>query len=128
MRRHLKSFLGWLVLASGLYRLCSRHRAVMPLCRRGDCAPARARISCTPGVRSRWMGWDDVRRLRQQGFEFGSHTSSHCDLGRVDRNEAARELTGSRAQLEQELGEPVRLFSYPYGGRDNITVENQDEV
>jgi peptidoglycan/xylan/chitin deacetylase (PgdA/CDA1 family) len=73
------------------------------------------------GVATEWMSWDQVRDLRRQGFEIGSHTMHHVDLGRVTGADAERELVCSRERLERELGEPVRLFSYPYGQRDNIT-------
>jgi peptidoglycan/xylan/chitin deacetylase (PgdA/CDA1 family) len=72
-----------------------------------------------------WMSWDDVRSLRKQGFEVGSHTANHVDLGVVDRNEAYAELTSSRERLGKELGEEVPFFAYPYGRRNQITEENR---
>jgi peptidoglycan/xylan/chitin deacetylase (PgdA/CDA1 family) len=80
------------------------------------------------GIASRWMTWDDVRRLRTEGFEVGAHTMHHVDLGRTQRTEAVREIAGSRASLEQALGTDIRLFSYPFGRRGNITEENRAEV
>jgi peptidoglycan/xylan/chitin deacetylase (PgdA/CDA1 family) len=80
------------------------------------------------GIASRWMSWADVRQLRAQGFEVGAHTMDHVDLGRTQRTDAAREIAGSRASLEQALGTDIRLFSYPFGRRDNITEENRAEV
>ncbi|MBI4420544.1 MAG: polysaccharide deacetylase family protein [Gemmatimonadetes bacterium] len=80
------------------------------------------------GVTSRWMSWDDVRRLHRLGFEVGAHTVHHVDLGRADRVEAVREIAGSKERSERELGAEVPLFSYPFGGRENITEVNRAEV
>jgi peptidoglycan/xylan/chitin deacetylase (PgdA/CDA1 family) len=72
-----------------------------------------------------WMSWDQVRELRQMGFEIGCHTATHADLGRVPPQAAALELLESRARLERELGEKTDLFAYPYGGLANITEANR---
>jgi len=79
-------------------------------------------------VRCPWMTWEDVRRLDNAGFEVGSHTMSHADMGKVAGDEARRELRGSRERLERELNKPVHLFGYPYGRRNNMTEENRVAV
>jgi L-malate glycosyltransferase len=66
------------------------------------------------------MTWDDVRTLDAQGFEIGSHTCTHADMGRVPLDEAEREIRVSRERLESELGHPVGLFAFPYGHRGNM--------
>ena len=70
-----------------------------------------------------WMTWDDVRGLRDAGFSIGGHTASHVDLGEVDVATAEREITGCKAHLEAELGQPITQFSFPYGRRENIRPE-----
>jgi peptidoglycan/xylan/chitin deacetylase (PgdA/CDA1 family) len=71
-----------------------------------------------------WMTWDQVRQLQDQGFEIGSHTLSHCDLGQVRGAEAKRELVESKRKLEERLGRAVPLFAYPFGGPANLLEEN----
>ena len=80
------------------------------------------------GITSTWMTWDDVRRLRDDGFEIGAHTVDHVDLGVVHGTEAQRQISQSGADLERELGSPTRYFSYPFGGRENINSENYERV
>jgi peptidoglycan/xylan/chitin deacetylase (PgdA/CDA1 family) len=80
------------------------------------------------GIRSEWMSWDDVRSLRNQGFEIGAHTMSHVDLGVVVGAEATAEIVGSKQRLERELGTPIDFFSYPYGRRHQIAEENREVV
>jgi peptidoglycan/xylan/chitin deacetylase (PgdA/CDA1 family) len=80
------------------------------------------------GIRSRWMGWDEARALRDQGFELGAHTRTHPDLGIVEGERARDEIAGSKERLERELGAPVTLFSYPFGGRHQLTDANRQLV
>jgi peptidoglycan/xylan/chitin deacetylase (PgdA/CDA1 family) len=71
------------------------------------------------------MTWDDLRSLDAQGFEIGSHTCTHADMGKVPLEEGEREVRLSRQRLERELGHPVRLFAFPYGHRDNMRPETR---
>lgn len=62
------------------------------------------------------LGWDQVRELRRQGFEFGAHSVTHPILSRLPTpDEQEREIVDSRDRIAQELGEPVRHFCYPNG-------------
>jgi len=71
-----------------------------------------------------WMSWDQVREMQAMGFEIGSHTCTHADLGAVDAEVARHELVQSRLELERELSHPIDLFAYPYGGVKNMTDAN----
>lgn len=66
------------------------------------------------------MTWDDLRKLVALGFDIGSHTCSHADLGSISLERATTELRESRARLESELGRPIRAFAFPYGRRRNM--------
>ncbi|MFN2565211.1 MAG: polysaccharide deacetylase family protein [Gemmatimonadaceae bacterium] len=79
-------------------------------------------------IASEWMSWDDVRRLLDNGFEIGSHTMNHVDLGKVDGDEAKREIVQSAERLRAELGTDVPFFSYPYGRPWNVTAANRERV
>jgi peptidoglycan/xylan/chitin deacetylase (PgdA/CDA1 family) len=80
------------------------------------------------GVRLEWMTWDQVRELHRLGFDIGSHTQNHVDLGKVSKEVALNELVKSRKDLEEQISSPVTLFAYPYGRRDNITPDNRELV
>jgi peptidoglycan/xylan/chitin deacetylase (PgdA/CDA1 family) len=73
------------------------------------------------GVQYPWMTWDEVSQLHRRGFDIGSHTRTHVDLGTVPDPIARDEIAGAREDLEQRLGARVESFAYPYGGRDNLT-------
>jgi peptidoglycan/xylan/chitin deacetylase (PgdA/CDA1 family) len=74
------------------------------------------------------MSWDDVRQLAANGFEIGSHTCSHADMGTVTLVQSRDELRGSRERLEHELGRPVSLFAFPYGHRTNVRPDTLAEA
>ena len=50
------------------------------------------------------------------GHEIGSHTANHAFLPSLDSAVAENELKTSKKRLEEILGHPVTLFSYPAGG------------
>ena len=93
------------------------------------------------------MTWQQVREMRAEGFEIGAHTVNHVNLGNeesfaahgaaplpdhwgvnVHAEAQAAEIEGSKIRLEEELGEEMKLFSYPFGRGENITDENRGVV
>lgn len=61
------------------------------------------------------MSWSQVRALRAAGMDVQSHTRTHRVLHTISPAELQTELSGSRQELEEILGEPVRAVSYPVG-------------
>jgi len=59
----------------------------------------------------------DLCALRKDGWELGSHTVNHANLGTAMEEEARYEIRQSKTDLETILKEPITLFSYPFGGR-----------
>ena len=82
------------------------------------------------GARSTWsrqhasiptmpmMSADQLREMRAAGFDLGAHTHTHPYLTELDPAGAREEMLRSRKVLEDLLGEPVPLFSYPFGDFD----------
>jgi len=60
---------------------------------------------------------EDLRRLDAMGWEIGSHTVNHADLGRATTDEAQFEIVQSKKDLEAILHKPINLFSCPFIGR-----------
>lgn len=56
-----------------------------------------------------------VRSLRTLGMDVGAHTVTHPILTRLSPDAALDEMSRSKHDLEQILGEPVKLFAYPNG-------------
>lgn len=72
------------------------------------------------------MTWEDLRSLVAQGFQIGSHTLNHADLGAITLEEAKHELRASRERLEAELNVPARVFAFPYGHRANMRRDTME--
>lgn len=72
---------------------------------------------------------NDVRYLREQGFEVGGHTCSHVDLSAIESpTEALSELQRDKAALEDLAGAPVKFFAYPFGRITNPHFDLQGVV
>jgi len=61
------------------------------------------------------LTWQDCREIAAAGFPFGSHTVSHSRLADQGDDEAYREFTESKREIEDELAVEVRDFAAPYG-------------
>jgi peptidoglycan/xylan/chitin deacetylase (PgdA/CDA1 family) len=60
-------------------------------------------------------GWEELRELERCGVSVQSHAVSHRAFSELNPAEQEQELLRSRATLEDGLGKPVEVFSYPYG-------------
>jgi peptidoglycan/xylan/chitin deacetylase (PgdA/CDA1 family) len=70
----------------------------------------------------------DIRAWVDLGFEVGSHTVNHVDLGQCAPEDGRAEIIESGRQLEAMTGSPVRYFSFPFGGVQNIRQEAVQSV
>ena len=76
------------------------------------------------GVRELAMlSWDEVGELKRLGWDLQSHGRRHSPLVGLSRDALSEELAGSKAIIEQRMGEPVEFFCYPYGSFDVDAVE-----
>lgn len=64
---------------------------------------------------TRPLEWSQIREMTSAGIQFGAHTYSHPNLGRLSRAAACVELRCSREIIEDRLGRPIRLMAYPFG-------------
>jgi hypothetical protein len=65
--------------------------------------------------RSPFMTWRQIRDLRDMGHTIGAHTHTHPVLAALSSGEQLHEIRRSKQVLEQQLGETVDVFAYPYG-------------
>jgi methionyl-tRNA formyltransferase/peptidoglycan/xylan/chitin deacetylase (PgdA/CDA1 family) len=71
---------------------------------------------------------EDLVAMAKDGFEVGSHTVNHVDLGQCPREVALYEIVQSRLALEAIVGKAVTLFSYPFGAERNIRPDVVDLI
>ena len=63
---------------------------------------------------------EEIREMQSDAITFGSHTQSHRALTKISREEASRELEGSRKNLELLLARPVTSLCYPFAKQNRI--------
>ncbi len=67
-------------------------------------------------IGGRYMTWQQVRKLAQDGMQIGSHTIHHVNVGQPPAwTSTQAELLLSKQTLETKLGQPVQFFCYPSG-------------
>lgn len=71
------------------------------------------------------MDWETLQLLDAEGLvTIASHTLSHpTDMAKQPLATQDKELTKSKALLEQKLGHPVPYFAYPNGTGDKATFD-----
>ena len=76
------------------------------------------------------LDWDEVRELRRAGILFGSHTASHPKLRTMSLEEQVCEVRTSKVAIQDQLGELVDSFSYPYAfpEQDRRFTENFQRI
>lgn len=78
-----------------------------------------------PEAKERLMDEAQIRSLvRNRGFQAESHTLTHANLPTLPIAEVGRELSESKAMLENVLGTGVTAIAFPYGAcNDDILGE-----
>jgi len=66
------------------------------------------------------MTWEDVRELQRIGFEIGSHTINHVNLGKATESEAIQEINQSKEQIKDQVKAPVTTIAIPFGKKECV--------
>ncbi len=75
------------------------------------------------GVSKNAITWDQLREMKENGFEIGAHTISHCDLTRQNKGEDTqaymsrieKELSMSKQIIDKKLNQNTVFLAFPYG-------------
>ena len=74
-----------------------------------------------------WLTWDEVRKLAADALcTIGCHTLSHLSLGNLSREDARNEMLRSKAEIEKQIGRPVRHLAYPYGKKPDASTRETE--
>ncbi len=60
------------------------------------------------------LRWTEIKELRKAGVSFGSHTVTHPQLKQLGEKDIEYELKKSKETIEEQIGEQIEAFSYPY--------------
>ena len=78
-------------------------------------------LELDPAKYHRPLDWENVITMHRAGVVIGSHTRTHAVLTTEEPEKVRDEIDGSRKELEQKLGGPIRHFAYP-DGRFNLST------
>lgn len=95
-----------------------RDRVVTDICELTQLAPS-SELS-PPRI---MLSWDEVRQMKKAGVSFGGHTASHANLLEIGPEDVVKEVVHCRKRIEEETGEAVTSFAYPYGWYSLRTVQ-----
>lgn len=69
-----------------------------------------------------YLGWGDLERLNQEGWEIGSHTLNHPELAREPEPIQRKQIFESKKILEDGLDIKIEYFCYPAGRYNEMTI------
>ena len=64
-----------------------------------------------------------IRDWMAAGNWIGAHTCTHPRLSKIPRDRAREEIFSSKKKLEDQSGQPIEHFAYPFGDYDDAVVE-----
>ncbi|MCX6811392.1 MAG: polysaccharide deacetylase family protein, partial [Candidatus Berkelbacteria bacterium] len=66
--------------------------------------------------------WDDIKKLKDEGWEIGSHSLTHPDLEVSSKEVAQKQIIDSKKILEDKLKTTIDFFCYPAGKYTETTI------
>lgn len=69
-----------------------------------------------------YVTWNDIKALRDQGWEIGSHSLTHPDLKIASDETTKKQIVESKKILEDKLSIKVEFFCYPAGKYNPTTI------
>lgn len=87
------------------------------------------------GASKNAVTWDQLRELKSQGFEIGSHTLSHPDLtrqlpGETDEeydDRIKKELAVSKSIIDSKMGQDTLFIAWPFGKYNTKVLELSEQ-
>lgn len=75
-----------------------------------------------------YITWSQIQEMAAAGMQMEPHTKHHLSLHERERNFLIFEMLGSRESLGAHTGADTRMFSYPAGRYDELTLEIAREI
>ena len=74
-------------------------------------------------LNKKFMTWDNIKKISDDGHIVGSHTYSHLILNNLNKDILEREIVLSKRIIEEKLNIVCKYFAYPFGN-DNYFDSN----
>lgn len=76
------------------------------------------------GERLPMLAWPEIAKMQKSGLiDFQPHTISHPRLSEISLGEAQKEISQSRAVIQERLGKEARFLAYPYGAYNQEVID-----
>jgi len=82
--------------------------------------------SCHKKLQRIMMNWNEIEKLKKEGFIIGSHTHTHPILARLNYDQQMDEIKTSVDTIKKILGFKSVFFSYPEGIQNSYNKETID--
>ena len=66
-------------------------------------------------LNKKFMSWDNLKHISDNGHIIGSHTFSHLILNNLSKEILEKELVYSKKIIEEKLNINCKYFAYPFG-------------
>ncbi|HEY8965019.1 MAG TPA: polysaccharide deacetylase family protein [Candidatus Methylacidiphilales bacterium] len=86
-------------------------------------------FDCGVEPREEIATWEELAEMERGGLAVQPHGKSHRGLSTLTPAEVEEEIAGSKRAIEEHLGRPAALFSFPFGdnGADTFTNGSRHE-
>lgn len=71
---------------------------------------------------------DMTKAIADAGMEIGTHSNTHPDMAKLDKNTVKSELETSISKIKSVTGKDVSLFRAPFGSYNNTLLETAEEL
>jgi peptidoglycan/xylan/chitin deacetylase (PgdA/CDA1 family) len=75
------------------------------------------------GKKFKHLSWSQLAELKKMGFAIESHGVSHSDMTQVSNNRLYRELSHSKKEIEDHVGQEVQFISFPFGRYNDRVID-----
>ncbi len=71
---------------------------------------------------------DDLIEIAKRGHEIGTHSKTHPNMSKLNKEQILEELNSSKKCIEDITGKSVSLFRPPYGDYDDLVIETAESL
>lgn len=71
---------------------------------------------------------DMVKKIDEAGCEIGTHSNTHPDMVKLDKDSVREELATSIEKIEAVTNKEVKLFRAPFGSYNNQLLDTAEEL
>lgn len=69
-----------------------------------------------------------VTKINEAGYEIGTHSNTHADMCKLNKEQIVEELTTSKQLIEDIIGKEVTLFRAPFGSYNNTVINTAKDL